>query len=667
MKFILQEDKFILTEGTKFLLEERFTLNEGLLFEAGATLANLKTAIKALSSLFPKVLKATEAGLSISILGGVPVRGTKEQVEKQIKDGCQTTQDLLSKKRNFKELLTKMAEKTKEQGETKGYSKEDLISIEPLCNRIEEDMNGVISKFSNLARGNGAPADQFNSLYEVLPRLNANIEKLYGLVDKPVDEKQPYKYKLTKEELTLKIGETYDLNSLVEVTPRKDIVPTFEFAATIATIDDKNVLTAETAGSGELKIKVDDQEFTCRVTITEATQYSLKPEKFELHPGDTLLLDIQANPKQDTPIKATFVSEDTKIATVDTEGKITAVAEGTTIIKATVADQTLTCDLTVTAEENAGEEIDTQTTADIDWKTKLASAVNKEAVIEEFIYTTWPEKAEEVIKIKAALLQECTSYGFLLTGPAANPFLDFISSVYLDAAYTIRPLTYNVLHNLVANDVLKLEDLTGNGEMQGGNLIFCKALYKLEDGAIKMYIHKQAELLKAALMNKSGVPKFASKGERAFAILYQIDTKKLESKGGKIDSSADMTLRSMPALEDLEYKWTGAVSSTAVAKTKAVTASEVLKQIKNTGDAVKVLVALAIKFSSNNSVNDLVRSCIEAQTLLSKNTTPDELQKLVASVEKTYKIHEITASKALQVINSILESERFDLTRKEKK
>ena len=151
-----------------------------------------------------------------------------------------------------------------------------------------------------------------------------------------------------------------------------------------------------------------------------------------------------------------------------------------------------------------------------DWKTKLASAVNKETVIEEFIYATWKREATEVLKIKQALLQSCEAWGFATEGEGQNPFIRFISDVYLK--YQIKPELYDIIHNLVANGYLSRQDLMGNGPMERGNLVFCRALYSLDAGAIKLYIRKQYNLLKAATIPDM----FSTNAEMTFNAIYRV-------------------------------------------------------------------------------------------------------------------------------------------------
>ena len=126
-----------------------------------------------------------------------------------------------------------------------------------------------------------------------------------------------------------------------------------------------------------------------------------------------------------------------------------------------------------------------------------------------------------------------------------------------------------------------------------------------------------------------------------------------------------MPLRSMAEIEQLEEEWTGGVSDTAVEapKNKVVINADLLNQIDTAENAVKVLVAMGIKFSANEEITKAVESCTEAKRLMNGSTTVTEIQKLVASVERLYKLTNINATQALNLVKSILESDKFNLTR----
>jgi hypothetical protein len=84
-------------------------------------------------------------------------------------------------------------------------------------------------------------------------------------------ELEKYKYSLAKTEITLEVGDTYELNQLIEITPKKEFNATFEVATTtIASVDDKNILTAKAEGKTNIKISVDGQNFNCIAIVKKA-------------------------------------------------------------------------------------------------------------------------------------------------------------------------------------------------------------------------------------------------------------------------------------------------------------------------------------------------------------------------------------------------------------
>ena len=589
MKFILQEDKFILNE--KFLLNERFVLNEDILLEAQATAKQLVIDLTKLNTLLPELLKYLPTGVNATFVEGSVLEGAALDIINEIKTGCSSVLKLLNKNPSFQETIKKIHEKVLNTEAT--YSDDEIKVLQPLCYKIASDGNSVKDRLKSLKNQKGDFGEQLTTLQERLPKLQASIEELYKLInlkdddhedERPVDDKpedEPITYKLNKTNLELEIGQTFKLEVTSE--PKKDIpADKIKFESTtpaIVKVAKSGLLKAFKAGSATIKITIDKVELNCAVVVKA---------------------------KKDEPKKEPI-----------------------------------------------------ETTDGIDWKTKFASAVNKETVIEEFIYTTWPEyaQAQEVIKIKAAFLHECEQYGFLTTGERLNPFITFISTVYLKNEYKVKPEIYNVIHNLVASGSLTGKDLASKGEMGHGNLVFCKALYSLEPGAIKLYIKKQHNLLKAAKKPDT----FESNAEMAFNILYKVST---IVHGKDSRNSTEMQLRTIAEIEQLEEKWIGEISDTTEEpKNKVATNAELIKQINTTEDAINVLVTMAIKFSTNDEITKAVNSCTEAKQRMNKTYTIAVTQALIAKVERLYKLTAINASQALKLVKSILESDKFNLTK----
>lgn len=84
----------------------------------------------------------------------------------------------------------------------------------------------------------------------------------------------------------------------------------------------------------------------------EVTGISLDKDELDLHPGDSYTLQVTITPENATNKKVTFTSSNPAAATVDENGKITAVAKGGTIIRVVTEDGSLMakCGVRVTPE-----------------------------------------------------------------------------------------------------------------------------------------------------------------------------------------------------------------------------------------------------------------------------------------------------------------------------
>ena len=101
------------------------------------------------------------------------------------------------------------------------------------------------------------------------------------------------------------------------------------------------------------KLTVDGGTLTGKVTgdvIYKVTGVSLSPKTLSLNPGKEGTLIATITPDNATDKSVKWESDDTSVATVNENGKVTAVAEGSATITVTTADggKTATCEVTVT-------------------------------------------------------------------------------------------------------------------------------------------------------------------------------------------------------------------------------------------------------------------------------------------------------------------------------
>lgn len=168
---------------------------------------------------------------------------------------------------------------------------------------------------------------------------------------------------LSETTLTLEVGDTATLTATVEPDEASNKNVTWSSSpdniVTIApdtTGSKKATVTATGTGTTTITATVDGQSAECSVTVNAAatvpvTSVSLNKTSLELTEGETAQLNATVLPETATNRNVTWSSNAPGVATVDSSGKVTAVAPGTATITVTTADggKTATCVVTVTA------------------------------------------------------------------------------------------------------------------------------------------------------------------------------------------------------------------------------------------------------------------------------------------------------------------------------
>ncbi len=124
----------------------------------------------------------------------------------------------------------------------------------------------------------------------------------------------------------------------------------------IAIVDDTGKVTAKAVGEATITASVSGKSATCKVTVKSPLKsISLNKSSLDLTEGGSSTLSVSYNPTDTTDSKAiTWTSSNTKVATVDKNGKVTAVGAGTATITATSAVKGVspaTCSVTVKKKE----------------------------------------------------------------------------------------------------------------------------------------------------------------------------------------------------------------------------------------------------------------------------------------------------------------------------
>lgn len=129
----------------------------------------------------------------------------------------------------------------------------------------------------------------------------------------------------------------------------------------VAKVDSKGKVTAVANGTATITCKTKDKgkTATCKVTVSntiKVTSVKLNKTAATLAKGKTLTLTATVSPSNATNKKVTWSSSNTKVATVNSSGKVTAVAAGTATItcKTNNNNKTATCKITVSPTKVTG-------------------------------------------------------------------------------------------------------------------------------------------------------------------------------------------------------------------------------------------------------------------------------------------------------------------------
>ena len=530
MKFILCEDKFLLNENQEFILEERFILDEDVLLEAQATLKQLVIDLNKLDTMLPSLLEVLPVGTELKILDGTIIEDEKLAIEEKIKTACTELQDLLSGKKNFKELINKIRTKAGQpEGET--FSEEEVKVLQPLCYSIASDGISVKDRLKGIKSHKGELAEQVATLQERAPRLKTNIEELYKLfeTDTPEeppeeDPEEPIKYSLDPEKLELKIGETSKIKLMAAPKPESPVKATF--ASTndkVVTVTETGDVTAVAAGDAQIKVTVADQTLECAVVVTAKEEekpkikYSLNETKVNLTVGQTFDLKVLAEPKPEGTIKAAFKSATPTVAAVSAVGTITGMAEGTSTITVEIEGQTLTCEVTVaTADASGWEELYDKCTKSINrpeayeafWKGGLpkegeANPKNLPIASEDkfakgYFKGEWGANAERIMSLGTNFINCLHDIGWT---EKQNPFLALLKHLCTFDTILINDSAFTQLRSLYETKISS-EDLRGKGLFGEVNLVRNPLFYKSSGGNIASYLNWQSELQKSGKLPK---------------------------------------------------------------------------------------------------------------------------------------------------------------------
>ncbi|MBN2436530.1 MAG: Ig domain-containing protein, partial [Spirochaetes bacterium] len=177
---------------------------------------------------------------------------------------------------------------------------------------------------------------------------------------------------LNRETLTMAVSDTYQLTATV--TPDNAGNKTVSWSSnttSVATVDENGLVTALAVGSATITVTTEDGDYSdsCVVTVMTdpipVTGVDLNTETLTIDVGDTYQLTAMVIPDNASNKTVSWSSDTDSVATVDQNGTVTAVAEGTATITviSEEGEHSDSCEVTVTPVDVIGITLDRETLA----------------------------------------------------------------------------------------------------------------------------------------------------------------------------------------------------------------------------------------------------------------------------------------------------------------
>lgn len=157
---------------------------------------------------------------------------------------------------------------------------------------------------------------------------------------------------LSQPSVEMIIGETVQLTATVQPSNASNKTITWATSkASVATVESGRV-TAIAEGTATITASCGGKSATCSVTVSKGvvavTSVELNKNELALEKGKSETLVATVNPSDATDKTVTWSSSETSVATIDSDGKVTAVGGGNTVITAKAGNQQALCNVMVT-------------------------------------------------------------------------------------------------------------------------------------------------------------------------------------------------------------------------------------------------------------------------------------------------------------------------------
>jgi hypothetical protein len=220
---------------------------------------------------------------------------------------------------------------------------------------------------------------------------------------------------------------------------------------------------------------------------------------------------------------------------------------------------------------------------------------------------------------------------------------------------------------MIASDHISEADLRGKGKLKKLNLIFCKHLYAQAPAIAKELLIKQTDLVDnetkytfpITATDNTETKAINSLIDLFYNIFYTSDTIKLNVGA---ENSMNLVINDLAKINNLKLKFIGK-TATLADKQKSLTNSEVMKKIKSTDTAIKVLLGLYLAFPSDSEIGAIINRYQETSANAAKLKF-NEILSILKELNNTYKLNLMSQTQARELANEIINSKNYKLTKK---
>ena len=210
---------------------------------------------------------------------------------------------------------------------------------------------------------------------------------------------------IDKSSMTLVKGETATLTATVNPWDASEKMVTWSSSNTsVATVDEVGTVTAVDGGTATIAATAGGKTAMCAVTVTvPVSSVSLNKESAVIVKGNTLTLTATVSPSNATDKSVTWTSSDVSVATVNSNGVVTAVDGGSAVIRATAEGKYAECQITVTVPVSSVS-LDKSSLSMIKGETaSLVATVNPYNATDKSV--TWTSSNTSVAKVTDGLVE----------------------------------------------------------------------------------------------------------------------------------------------------------------------------------------------------------------------------------------------------------------------